>query len=428
MVYGAEMYSWMKDLFPLNRSLSGEGNRKTLKYLRDLVPNMKISEFKSGYPAFDWIIPHEWNVENAFIERSDGSRVAEFSNCNLHLVGYSIPIDKIVKKEELLKHIHYVDEMPNAIPYVTSYYENDWGFCISKQEFEKLGDGPFRVYIDSSFKGSGEGGVVNYGEVVLKGRSSQEILFSTYICHPSMANNELSGPVLSVALIKEIANIDHHYTYRFLFLPETIGSIAYLSENYERMRKKTIAGWVLTCIGDTGNFSYIPSRQGNNYADRITKEVLSIKAPEYIAYSWLDRGSDERQFCSPGIDLPVCGITRSKYDTYPEYHTNLDNLGIISEKSLEESLEVLSQIVKKIESQRVPKSTILCEPQMGKRNLYSNLSTRQSYSNQTRKIMDVLSYLDGSHTLEDVSKKCGIELTQVNEIIEILLVDEIVEI
>lgn len=242
-----------------------------------------------------------------------------------------------------------------------------------------------------------------------------------------MANNELSGPILSVALIKEITNIDHHYTYRFLFLPETIGSIAYLSENFERMKKKTIAGWVLTCIGDKGNFSYIPSRLGNNYADRITKEVLSIKDPKYNTYSWLDRGSDERQFCSPGIDLPVCGITRSKYDTYPEYHTNLDNLGLISEESLKESLEVLSHIVKKIESQRVPKSTILCEPQMGKRNLYSNLSTRQSYSSQTRKIMDVLSYLDGGHTLDDISNKCGIELTQVNEILEILLAHEIVE-
>lgn len=428
MTNGVEMYSWIKDLFPLNRSLSGEGNRKTLSYLQDLIPNLKIGEFKSGYSAFDWVIPHEWNVESAFIERIDGSRVAEFSNCNLHLVGYSIPQDKIVSKEELLKHIHYIHEMPDAIPYVTSYYENGWGFCITKQEFEKLGEGPFRVYIDSTLKGSDEGGVLNYGEVVLKGKSSQEILFSTYICHPSMANNELSGPILSVALIQEIANTDHHYTYRFLFLPETIGSIAYLSENYEKMKKKTIAGWVLTCIGDRGHFSYIPSRQGNNYADRITKEVLGIKAREYITYSWLDRGSDERQFCSPGIDLPVCGITRSKYDTYPEYHTNLDNLEIISEKSLEESLEVLSHIIKKIESQRVPKTTILCEPQMGKRNLYLNLSTRQSYTDQTRKIMDVLSYLDGCHTLEDVSNKCGIELKQVHEIVEILLAHKIIEI
>ena len=427
MVYGAEMCSWMKDLFPLNRSLSGEGNRKTLKYLRDLVPNMKISEFKSGYPAFDWIIPHEWNVENAFIERSDGSRVAEFSNCNLHLVGYSIPIDKIVKKEELLKHIHYVDEMPNAIPYVTSYYENDWGFCISKQEFEKLVDGPFRVYIDSSLKGASEGGVVNYGEVVLKGRSSQEILFSTYICHPSMANNELSGPVLSVALIKEIANIDHHYTYRFLFLPETIGSIAYLSENYERMRKKTIAGWVLTCIGDKGNFSYIPSRQGNNYADRITKEVLSIKAPEYITYSWLDRGSDERQFCSPGIDLPVCGITRSKYGTYPEYHTNLDNLEFISEESLEESLEVLSLMIEKIESKRLPRSTILCEPQMGVRNLYPQLSTNSSYNSKVKLMMDVLSFSDGAHSLEDISKKIGVDIQDVTKVVEFLSDQNLIE-
>jgi aminopeptidase-like protein len=428
MIYGVEMFSWMKDLFPLNRSLSGEGNRETLRYLQDLVPNMSIGEFKSGYPAFDWVIPHEWNVDNAFIERNDGSRLAEFSNCNLHLVGYSIPIDKIVSKEELLKHIHYIDEIPNAIPYVTSYYKNDWGFCITKQEFEKLGEGPFRVYINSSLKGSDEGGVLNYGEVVLKGKSSQEILFSTYICHPSMANNELSGPVLSVALIKEIANINHHYTYRFLFLPETIGAIAYLSENYRRMKKKIIAGWVLTCIGDKGNFSYVPSRQGNNYADRITKEVLRVKFPEYITYSWLDRGSDERQFCSPGIDLPVCAITRSKYDTYSEYHTNLDNLEIISEESLEESLKILSDIVKEIESKRVPKSKILCEPQMGKRDLYPNLSSRQSYSDLNRKMMDVLSYLDGCHTLEDVSNKCGIELMQINEIIEILLAHDIIEI
>jgi aminopeptidase-like protein len=428
MSYGVEMYSWMKMLFPLNRSLSGEGNRKTLRFLKTLVPNIKIGEFKSGHSAFDWMIPHEWNITDAFIERSDGSKVAEFSNCNLHLVGYSVPIDKIVSKEELLKHIHYVDEMPNAIPYVTSYYESDWGFCISKHEFEKLGEGPFRVYIDSSFKGSEEGGVLNFGEVVLKGKSTQEILFSTYICHPSMANNELSGPVLSIALIKNLSKTNHHYTYRFLFLPETIGSICYLSKNFEKMKKNIIAGWVLTCIGDEGTFSYIPSRLGNNYADRITKEVLGIQVPEYISYSWLDRGSDERQYCSPGIDLPICGITRSKYDTYPEYHTNLDNLGLVSEESLEKSLEVLLHLVKKIESQRVPKSTILCEPQMGRRNLYSNLSTRKSYSAQTRKIMDVLSYLDGSHTLEDISNKCGIDLYQINEIIETLLAHKIIEI
>jgi aminopeptidase-like protein len=428
MGYGAEMYSWMKILFPLNRSLSGEGNRKTLRYLQTLVPNIKIGEFKSGQPAFDWIIPHEWNVENAFIERTDGSKVAEFSNCNLHLVGYSVPVDKIVSREELLEHIHYVDEMPNAIPYVTSYYESNWGFCITKHEFEKLGEGPFRVFINSSLKGSEEGGVLNFGEVVLEGKSTQEILFSTYICHPSMANNELSGPVLSIALIKILSKTDHHYTYRFLFLPETIGSISYLSENFEKMKKNTIAGWVLTCIGDKGNFSYIPSRLGNSYADRLTKEVLGVHAPEYITYSWLDRGSDERQYCSPGIDLPVCSITRSKYDTYPEYHTNLDNLELVSQESLEKSLEVLSHLVKKIESQRVPKSTILCEPQMGRRDLYSNISTRRSYSTQTKNMIDVLSYLDGGHTIEDIANKCGIEKYQVNEIIETLIAHKLVKI
>jgi len=428
VVHGPEMFSWMKILFPLNRSLSGEGNRETLRYLQTLVPEMKIGEFKSGYSAFDWVVPHEWNVKNAFIERIDGSRVAEFSDCNLHLVGYSVPIDKIVSKDELLKHLHYVDEMPNAIPYVTSYYESNWGFCMTKQAFEKLGEGPFRVFIDSSLKGPGEGGVVNFGEVILKGKSSQEILFSTYICHPSMANNELSGPVLSIALIRQLSKIYHHYTYRFLFLPETIGSIAYLSENYEKMKVKTIAGWVLTCIGDKGAFSYIPSRLGNNYADRITKEVLSSIVPDYVTYSWLDRGSDERQYCSPGIDLPVCSVTRSRYGTYPEYHTSLDNLDIISEDSLEESLEFLSHLVKKIESNRVPKSKILCEPQMGKRNLYSNTSTAQSYTAQTKRMIDTLSYLDGTHTLEDISTKCGIDMKQINEILEVLLHHEIIEI
>lgn len=425
---GRTLISWMKDLFPMNRSLSGDGNRETLNYLKQLVPELQINEFSSGERAFDWTVPDEWNVTDAYIETADGRKVAHFKVNNLHLVGYSEPVNRVMDKSELLSHIHYLPEYPNVIPYVTSYYEKNWGFCVTKHEYECLGDGPFKVFIGSSYKSRELGGSLSYGEIVFPGISSQEVLFSTYICHPSMANNELSGPVISIALAKYLSSNSHHYTYRFLFLPETIGAIAYLHRNLPTLKKTVIAGWVLTCLGDAGEFSYIPSRLGNNYADKITKETLDRFAPSYQKYSWLDRGSDERQYCSPGIDLPFSSITRSKYGTYKEYHTSADNLNLISEASIFDSYILFVNLITRIEEFRVPKMKVLCEPQFGKRSLYPNLSRRDAYTENVRSLKDVCSYFDGAHTIEEVADICGVTTARVEEVIEILFSENLIDI
>lgn len=425
---GRTLISWMQDLFPMNRSLSGDGNRETLNYLKQLVPELQINEFSSGERVFDWTVPDEWNVTDAYIETADGRKVADFKVNNLHLVGYSEPVNRVMDKFELLSHIHYLPEYPNVIPYVTSYYEKNWGFCVTKHEYEGLGDGPFKVFIGSSYKSRELGGSLSYGEIVFPGISSQEVLFSTYICHPSMANNELSGPVISIALAKYLSSNSHHYTYRFLFLPETIGAIAYLHGNLPTLKKSVIAGWVLTCLGDAGEFSYIPSRLGNNYADKITKETLDRFAPSYQKYSWLDRGSDERQYCSPGIDLPFSSITRSKYGTYKEYHTSADNLNLISDASIFDSYILFVNLITRIEELRVPKMKVLCEPQLGKRGLYPNLSRRDAYTENVRSLKDVCSYFDGAHTIEEVADICGVTTARVEEVIELLFSENLIDI
>lgn len=414
------LMSWMRDLFPINRSLSGYGNRETLNYIQKLIPDMTIESFPSGNKAFDWTIPDEWNVVDAYIERADGTRIADFKINNLHLVGYSGSINRIVEKSELIEHLHFLNDFPEAIPYVTSYYKRTWGFCLSKAQFDKLGDGPFRVFIDSNFKTGEQGGVLNYGELYIPGNSTQEVMFSTYICHPSMANNELSGPIIATALAKYLADVNHHYSYRFLFIPETIGSIAYLNDNLQSLKSKLIAGWVLTCLGDAGNFSYIPSRMGNNYADKISRSVLEQQALHFQEYTWLDRGSDERQYCAPGVDLPMCSITRSKYGTYEEYHTSADNLEFVSGASLFESYSLFTSIISRIESQRVPKIMVLCEPQLGKRNLYPTVSSTGAYSIKFQNISNVISYLDGAHTIDEISESCEINRREVEQILQIL--------
>jgi len=422
------MHSWMTDLFFLNRSLSGNGNRETLLYFKKIVPELRLGEIPSGEKVFDWIVPDEWNVENAFIENMQGQRFAEFRKNNLHLVGYSEAVNKIVTKSELLHHLYFLPESPEAIPYITSYYNRTWGFCISKKQFDLLGEGPFKVVIDSSFKSKTEGGSLSYGEIFLPGKSSQEVLFSTYICHPSMANNELSGPVTAIALANHIKNFDHHYSYRILFLPETIGAIYFLSNNFDHIKRNCIAGWVLTCIGDAGAFSYIPSRHANNYADRITKKVLRKYHPDYISYSWLDRGSDERQWCSPGVDLPICSITRSKYGTFPQYHTSLDDLNFVTAHELDKSFELICKIVEEVEGNRVPLATTFCEPQLGRRGLYPNLSTLNSYSINVRQVADVLSFSDGTMTIDEIAKACKITRGEADIIFKTLRNKGLVEI
>ena len=326
---GKEMYELLEYLFPLNRSISGNGVRETLRIIQNHIP-IKVHEVPSGTEVFDWVVPKEWNVADAYVMDETGNKIIDFQKNNLHLVGYSVPVNKIVTLSELQEHLYSLSDQPEAIPYVTSYYKERWGFCISQKQRDNLKEGNYKVVIESELKE----GSLTYGELIIPGRSEKEVFLSTYVCHPSMANNELSGPVLTTFLVKWIMSKPRRYTYRIIFIPETIGSIMYLSKNLDHLKRNVISGFNITCVGDDGPYSYLPTRNGSTYADKVALNTLSFDHPDFVEYTYLDRGSDERQYNSPGVDLPVCTIMRSKYGTYPEYHTSLDNLDFVSAEGL----------------------------------------------------------------------------------------------
>ena len=410
------LFQWAVDLFPLNRSLSGEGVRSTLSYFKRITPELEVKEFASGTKVFDWDIPDEWDVSEAYIEDMHGNRVVDFSVNNLHLVGYSIPIDEILTKDELEKNIHFLIDQPDVIPYVTSYYKRSWGFCLTYSMWKQMPDESYHVVIRSKhFQGS-----LTYGEVFIQGESSQEILLSSYVCHPSMFSNELSGPIVLIALFEFLKTLpSRHYSYRGLLLPETIGSIAYLSQNLQTMKRDIIAGWVLTCLADEGKFSYIPSRLGQSYADKTTLLFAQKNGINLEHYTWLDRGSDERQYGAPGIDLPICSITRTKYGKYPEYHTSADNLSYGSKEGLFESFRFYQNLLLEVESSRTPKVTILGEPQMGMRDLYPTTSggrgaTQRIGELSARQLVDIISFADGQHNVHEIARKCKLSFEEVS--------------
>ena len=417
------IYRWMSDLFPICRSLTGNGVDKTLAYLQNNIKiNLRIIKFKTGTKVFDWKIPKIWNVSKAYVKRLNGSTIIDFKKNNLHVVGYSSKINKTVDKKELFKHLFTQVNQPNLIPYVTSYYKKNWGFCVAENFKKKIKDKKYKVLIDSSHTN----GSLKIGESYIKGRSKKEIFFSTYFCHPSMANDNLSGVVVQSALIKYMKQKykKTNYSYRFIFIPETIGSIAYLSKNLKKMKKYIIAGFNLSCVGDDRGYSYVESRYGDNLADNAIKSALLDKK-NVKRYSFLFRGSDERQYCAPGIDLPVCGFSRSKFGEYKEYHTSADNLKIISNKSLNNSLKVLKTIVDAFETGLYPEVRIKGEPQLSKYNLYPTISqkgikNKGNFSKQ--EFIDrcnVLAYADGKNNLFDISKKINLSLEKL--IIEINL-------
>ena len=414
---GTFMHALAARLFPICRSLTGDGVRQTLNIFKEHLMELAIHEIPSGTRCFDWTVPNEWNIRDAFVLDPTGKKIIDFTKCNLHVLGYSEPVDKEVTLDELQAHLHSLPDLPDAIPYVSSFYNRAWGFCISHNERQKLREGTYRVFIDSTL----EPGSLTYAELLLPGNNQEEILISTYVCHPSLANNELSGPVVCLQLAKWLSELpQRRYSYRFLFIPETIGSIAYISRHLEHLQKYVIAGFTITCIGDERAYSYLPSRAGDTLSDRVAQHVLKHRAPDYIRYSFLDRGSDERQYCAPGVDLPIASLMRSKYGVYPEYHTSLDDLNLVTPKGLQGGYEVLRDCVTAIEIDRRYQVTVLCEPQMGKRGLYSPLMTRGvERAVQTR--MDILTYCDGKHSLLDIADLLGTPVAEIFTFVEELI-------
>ena len=427
------MWKWAVDLFPITRSITGQGVRQTLNYLKDFDENLEIKSINSGTKVFDWTVPDEWIIRDAYVMDESGEKIIDFSLNNLHLLGYSIPINKWVDYIELNKHLYSLPSLPNAIPYVTSYYSRDWGFCVTQLIRDSLKkDGRYHVVVDSEIKP----GVLNYGELNIKStiKSKKEILISTYICHPSMANNEISGPVVSFALAQCIKNLKKRkYNYRFVFIPETIGSLVYLSRHLKELKNNVIAGFNVTCIGDNREYSYLPSRDGNTLSDKIAKHILKWTDKNYKSYSWLDRGSDERQYCAPGIDLPIATIMRTKYGEYPEYHTSLDNLGkVVTQDGLLGGLKAISRAIEAIENNIIPNVTTLGEPQLGKRDLYHRVSKEMpnlvtvDSERKFKLINDIVGCADGQSSLLELAEYFGCPIWELYSVTNLLIKEDLI--
>ncbi|MED1873007.1 DUF4910 domain-containing protein [Brevibacillus borstelensis] len=413
---GQKMFDLVAELFPICRSITGNGVRESLQIIQKVVP-LSIHEVPTGTQVFDWTIPKEWNIRDAYIQDEDGNKIVDFKKNNLHIVGYSTPIDAWVDFDELDMHLYSLENQPDAIPYITSYYSERWGFCISHQQRMKLDrNRKYRVYIDSDLTH----GSLTYGELILPGKTEQEVFLSAYICHPSMANNELSGPVVTAFLAEWLMSIERKYTYRIVFIPETIGSITYLSRNLEQMKKNIIAGFNITCVGDSRSYSFLPTRYGTTLSDKVALYILENKHPDFVKYSFLERGSDERQYCSPGVDLPVASIMRTKYGEYPEYHTSLDNLDLVSAEGLYGAFDVLQDCIKLIEKNEKYQINCLCEPQLGKRGLYSTLSAKGS-ADSVRSMMNFIAYADGTNDLIDISRIINMPVSELDQIIAKLI-------
>ena len=413
-ILGSKMFDLAKALYPITRSITGNGVRRTHDILRSVIPGLITHEIASGERCFDWIIPDEWNIKSAYIEGMDGRRVVDFNDCNLHVVMYSEPIDRIVTRAELEAHLFSRPDMPDAIPYVTSYFKRTWGFCVSENQRKSLMDDQYRVVINSTL----EPGSLSYADIVFPGRFAEEVLISTYTCHPSMGNNEVSGMVVAAFLGRWLAGLtDRRYTYRLVFVPETIGAIAYLSRHLAEMKAKTVAGFVITCVGDDGDYSYMPSRRGNTLADRAAVHALKhVIKKGFRTYSFLERGSDERQYCAPGVDLPVCSIMRTKYGVYPQYHTSLDNLEFISAEGLYGGFAANRACLASLEVNEIFHATTIGEPWLSPRNLRPQLEHGTVLKKWSSDISNTLAYSDGTADLINIADLLGESVLDIAEV------------
>src|SRR5579871_4691551 len=406
---GDQMHGLMTELFPICRSITGEGVTATLNILRKDIP-ITIHKIPSGTKAFDWEVPKEWNINEAYVKNSKGEKVIDFAKSNLHVLNYSMPVDKSVSLAELKEHLYTLPEHPDWIPYRTSYYKEDWGFCIAYNQLQKLKDDVYDVYIDSSLKE----GHLTYGEYYIAGEHKEEVLITTRICHPSMCNDNLSGVCVATYLAKELRRKKLRYSYRFLFIPGTIGAITWLSAN-ESKTKNIKHGLVISLLGDSGDFTYRKSRGGNNEIDQVVEAILKSKSSRSRILDFNPYGDDERQFGSPGFGLPVGCLMRTPFGEYPQYHTSADNLQFVTPQALEDSLQMLDTIIFTLDSNNTymnlnPK----CELQLGKRGLYNLTGGANLNENFQLALLWVLSFSDGKHSLLDISKKSAIEFETIN--------------
>ncbi len=413
------MYGLCTRLFPICRSITGDGVRETFRILQGEIPDIpfEMHEIPSGTQVLDWTIPKEWNIRDAYIETPDGKRICEFKKNNLYILHYSIPVNKKVSLEELKEHIITLPDQPDLIPYASSYYAPRWGFCMPHNDFLALEEGEYRVFIDSDLKD----GSLTYGEILLPGERDEEIFFSSYTCHPSMANNECSGPSLVIELAKYLNSLEkRRYSYRLVLAPETIGALTYISKNLSHLKSHVKAAFNLTCVGDDRTYSMVHSRYGDTLADKVLSNVLRFHHPDYKDYDYTKRGSDERQYQAPGVDVPMVCFCRSKYHVFPEYHTSADDLDFISPGGLQGSFDVMKKVINTLEYNRNYKVTTLGEPQLGKRGLVPNMSNKNTYK-QTLALKDLIAYADGSNDLIDISNRIGVAVDDLIPLVDSLL-------
>ncbi len=414
-------------LWPITRSLTGNGNRESLEIISEIV-DLDINEVPCGKKCFDWNVPSEWNINEAWIKDSKGNKIVDFKENNLHVLGYSEPFRGKLSYDELKPQLYTLPDQPELIPYLTSYYKRRWGFCLSHNQFLELDKNEiYDVFIDSSLDDQGS---MTIGEAILKGESEKEVLLSTYICHPSMANNELSGPLVSAFIYNQLKKETRlKYTYRFLFVPETIGSIYSLSVLGDFWKKNLIAGFVITCIGDKGNFTYKRSRRGDSLPDRVVEIILSQTEKDYKILDFFPSGSDERQYCSPGFNLPVGSLMRTMYGKYPEYHTSGDNKDFISFEAIEKSVEKYLEVIELIENnEKYINKMPYCEPQLGKRGLYPTLGSQKGTEDFVKAMMWILNLSDGENDLIEISTRSKITVMELMPVVEELINKGILEI
>ena len=412
---GQDMYQLIFDLYPICRSITGNGLRQSFQILQQHIP-LKLNEVPSGTQVFDWTIPKEWNIRDAYVKNAKGEKVIDFKKSNLHVLNYSIPINRKMPLSELKEHIYTLPDKPDWIPYRTSYYKENWGFCASHHTLEQMEEGEYEVWIDSNL----EPGSMTYGEFFLPGESEEEVLISTHCCHPSICNDNLSGMAISTYLAKLLSPQKLHYSYRFLFIPGTIGSITWLCLNESRV-PLIQHGLVVACVGDPGKMTYKKSRRGNAEIDRAAIHVLKHSSQEFEIVDFYPYGYDERQYCSPGFNLAVGSLTRTPHGRYPEYHTSADNLDLVQPQYLQDSLIKYLGIIEILEAdKRYLNTNPKCEPQLGKRGLYSVFGGKKDDSQFELAMLWVLNMSDGVHSLLDIAEISNLAFPAIKEAADVL--------